>query len=384
MIQSQSNAEDRDLVHHCLLLAAGLASFLIFAFGAARTGTFEDFESDIIAHALMTHGQLYGTWWTYSLWYPALRLLTAGGSADQLMINGGFLLLGSLATLRGFMMARLLVSSGYGYTSALFATGALVSCLALPTFGLADNFYVGTLSPNSLASATQLVAVLFAIPAVYFLGRWFVDPSTRNLTWVAITGVLSALAKAGLTPAWIVGFVVLAVTLVAQRRVRASGLLVLPLVVPVLTIVLSYTISFASRGSRTRLDPFAEWSVFTDNIPIALVRSWAFPILVLAACLAVLGRAPTVRLLAAPWAVAIPSLAQASLLNETDADGAIRGYGNFMSGTSTATSALYFMSVVAVIQLPVRWRVPLFGLLGVQSVAGLVHVYNWTVTGSYF
>jgi len=376
--------EDRDLLRFASLLIAGVTSFSVFAFGASRTGTFTDFESDIIAHALMTHGQLHGSWWTYSLWYPALRLLTVGGSADQLMINGGFLLLGSLATLRGMIVARLLVSSGYTYVGAMLATGALVSCLAFPTLGLDIDFYLGTISPNSLASATQLVAIVFAIPAIYFLGRWFVDPSHRNLLWVGGSGALSALAKAGLTPAWIAGFTLLAVILLVKRRIRPTWALLVPAAFPLLTVLLSYTISFASRDSRTRLDPFAEWSILTGNIPIALLRSWGFPIFVLIACLVGLGRTRTLQLLVAPWAVAIPSLVQASLLNETDADGAIRGYGNFMSGTTTATSALYFMSVVAIIHLPLRFRIPLFGLLGVQSIAGLVHVYNWTVTGSYF
>jgi hypothetical protein len=374
----------RDFVRISLLVVAGFASFFVFAFGAARSGTFADFESDIIPHALMTHGQLHGTWWTYSLWYPALRFLTAGGSADQLMINAGFMLLGFIATARGIVTARLLVASGYGYFGAVLATVGLVSCLALPTFGLTDYFYLGTLTPNSLASATQLVAILFAIPAVYFLARWFAEPSRTNLWWVAAAGALSALAKPGMTPAWIAGYVLLALVLVVQKRARLRFILALPLAVPVFTIVLAYLISFNSRSSLTRIKWFEEWSVLSDAIVVDLLRSWLFPILVAAACLYHCGRSQAARLLAAPWAVALPALLQASMLNETDAAGNVRGYGNFMSGTAVATSALYFMSVAALIALPMRLRIPLFVILGVQTVTGLIHLWNWTVTGSYF
>jgi hypothetical protein len=51
----------REFVDDLLILAAGFASFFVVSFGAARTETFDDFESDIIAHALMTHGQLHGS-----------------------------------------------------------------------------------------------------------------------------------------------------------------------------------------------------------------------------------------------------------------------------------------------------------------------------------
>jgi hypothetical protein len=377
-------SENREFSRVALLLAAGFAGFFVFSFGAARTGTFDDFESDIIAHALMTHGQLHGSWWTYSLWYPALRFLTAGGSADQLMINAGFMLLGFIATARGIVTARLLVASGYGYFGAVVATFGLVSCLALPTFGLTDDFYLGTLTPNSLASATQLVAILFAIPAVYFLSRWFDEPTRGNFWWMAATGALSALAKAGMTPGWIVGFGVLALVMVKQKRANLNAWLVLPLIVPVGSIVLSYLISFNSRSSKTRISPFEEWSILTDTIFVNFIRSWLFPALVATAVIVHLGRSHFVRLLAAPWAIAIPSLVQTSLLNETNEDGVVRGYGNFLSGTAIATSALYFMSVVAIIKLPMKWRIPLFAMLALQTVVGLVHQWNWVSTGSYF
>jgi hypothetical protein len=377
-------SENRELSRIALLLAAGFASFFVFSFGAARTGTFDDFESDIIAHALMTHGQLHGSWWTYSLWFPTLRFLTAGGSADQLMINAGFMLLGFIATARGIVTARLLVASGYGYFGAVVATFGLVSCLALPTFGLTDDFYLGTLTPNSLASATQLVAILFAIPAVYFLSRWFDEPTRGNFWWMAATGALSALAKAGMTPGWIVGFGVLALVMVRQKRANLNAWLVLPLIVPTGSIVLSYLISFNSRSSKTRISPFEEWSILTDTIFVNFIRSWLFPALVATAVIVHLGRSHFVRLLAAPWAIAIPSLVQTSLLNETNEDGVVRGYGNFLSGTAIATSALYFMSVVAIIKLPMKWRIPLFAMLALQTVVGLVHQWNWVSTGSYF
>lgn len=377
-------SENRELSRIVLLLVAGFASFFVFSFGAARTGTFENFESDIIAHALMTHGQLHGTWWTYSLWYPALRFLTAGGSADQLMINAGFMLLGFIATARGIITARLLVASGYGYVGSVVATFGLVSCLALPTFGLTDDFYLGTLTPNSLASSTQLVAILFAIPTVYFLSRWFNDPSRVNFWWMTATGALSALAKAGMTPGWIVGYGVIALLLIRQKRSRFNLWLALPLLIPAGSIVLSYLISFNSRSSKTRVALFEEWSILTDTILINFIRSWLFPALVAIAIIVHLGRSHFVRLLAAPWAIALPSLAQSSLLNETDAEGVVRGYGNFLSGTAIATSALYFMSVAAIIKLPLKWRIPLFAVLALQTIAGLTHQWNWVETGSYF
>ena len=377
-------SEHRELSRIVLLLIAGFASFFVFSFAAARTGTFADFESDIIAHALMTHGQLHGSWWTYSLWYPTLRALTVGGSADQLMINAGFMLLGFIATARGIVTARLLVASGYGYFGAVAATFGLVSCLALPTFGLTDDFYLGTLTPNSLASSTQLVAILFAIPAVYFLSRWFNDPSRLNFWWMAATGALSALAKAGMTPAWVVGYGVLAFVMIKQKRCRLNGWLALPLVVPAGSIVLSYLISFNSRSSKTRISLFEEWSILTDTILINFIRSWLFPALVAIAVIVHLGRSHFVRLLAAPWVVALPSLLQASLLNETNEEGIVRGYGNFLSGAAIATSALYFMSVAAIIKLPMKWRLPLFAVLALQTIVGLIHQWNWVETGSYF
>jgi hypothetical protein len=375
--------------------AAGLVGLMIFAWPASRAG--DGFESDLLTHFTSLHTTFHGTWWSYTALYYPLRLVTIGTSEPQLLIQAGFMLLGAIAAAKAMLTAALLQNEGYRPFGGAVTAVMLSTALALPLPMWADYFYLGTSPPNSLGSATQPLANAMAIPAIWALCAWFDQPSRRRLVLVGAAGLLSALAKPALTPAWIAGtaVVVLWVAVAERARVRrAVGAWLVMSAVPLLTVAVNLQTSYGGGAQReVHLRLLADLS---PTLPVDLLRSWAFPVAVAVVLVvhARRGRVPvddgsgsahwTLRTIAPAWVVLAAATVQAQAFIDTDRNGVPIGYGDMTWGAMAAASGLYAVSAMALLRVPLRLRVVPFAVLGVQTVAALVHMHNWVRTGSYF
>lgn len=368
---------------------------LLFAWPASRAG--DGFESDFLTHFTSLHQTLHGTWWSYTVLYYPLRLVTIGTSEPQLIIQAGFMLLGAIAAAKAMLTAALLQNEGYRPAGSAVTAVALGTVLALPLPFWTDTFYVGTIPPNSLGSATQPLANALAIPAIWALCAWFDQPDRRRLALVAGAGLLSALAKPALTPAWIVGTAALMAWMtwrgpLRARQAVASWIALAGL--PIATLLINLQTSYGAGAQReVRLRPLGELS---PTLPIDLLRSWAFPVAV-ATVLAVhtrRGRASagdrsgstrwSLRTIAPAWLVLGAATVQSQMFWDTDRNGVPIGYGDMNWGAMAAASGLYAVSAMALLRVPPRMRAVPFAILAVQTLAALVHLHNWVQTGSYF
>lgn len=373
---------------------AGLAGLLEFAWPASRAG--EGFESDFLTHFTSLHIVLHDGPWSYTALYYPLRLVTVGTSEPQLIIQAGFMLLGAIAVAKVLMTTALLINEGYGPAGGATTAVMVSTALALPLPLWSDHFYLGTYPPNSLGSATQPLANAMAIPAVWALCAWFDRPERRRLSLVAVAGVLSALAKPALTPAWIAGIALLVVWMVWKRLLRARSAAWAWLAMaglPLVTVLINLRVSYGSGAQRkVSLRPLAE---FAPTLPADLFRSWAFPLAVLVA-LIVDSRRPgseirregsirwSLRSLAPAWLLVVIATVQAQLLWDTDRAGRPIGYGDLTWGAMAASSGLYTVSAMALLAVQPRRRILPYCVLAVQTGAALAHVNNWVQTGSYF
>jgi preprotein translocase subunit Sec61beta len=369
---------------------------MIFAWPVSRSG--DGFESDVLTHFLLLHQTLHGTWWSYTALYYPLRLVTAGTSEPQLIIQAGFMLLGVIAAAKVVMTAALLMNEGYRALGGAVTAVMLSTALALPLPFWADSFYLGTSPPNSLGSATQPLANAMAIPAIWALCAWFERPERRRLLLVAGAGLLSALAKPALTPAWVVGTAVLVAWMawrgpLRPRQAVGSWLAIAGL--PIATLLINLQTSYGGGAQReVHLRPLAELS---PTLPVDLLRSWAFPVAV-AVALAWEARRPapagalrdggsvrwSLQTMAPAWLLLAAATAQAQLFWDTDRNGVPIGFGDMNWGAMAAASGLYAVSAMALVRVSPRRRILPFAILAVQTVAALVHLRNWVQTGSYF
>ena len=377
------------------LAAAGLLGLLIFAWPASRAG--DGFESDLLTHFTSLHTTLHGTWWSYTALYYPLRLVTIGTSEPQLIIQAGFMLLGVVAAAKAMLTAALLQNEGYRPAGGALTAIMLSTALALPLPLWADSFYLGTLPPNSLGSATQPLANALAIPAIWALCAWFDQPDRRRLALAAVAGLLSALAKPALTPAWIAGTGALVLWMAWRGSLRprhAAGSWLALAGLPIATVLMNLQTSYGAGAQRqVRLRPLGELST---TLPIDLLRSWAFPLAV-AVVLALHARRGSgsagagegavrwsLRTLAPAWLVLGAATVQSQVFWDTDRNGVPIGYGDMNWGAMAAASGLYAVSAMALLRVPTRLRVVPFAILAVQALAALVHLHNWVRTGSYF
>lgn len=378
------------------LAVAGAVSLMVFAWPVSRSG--DGFESDVLTHFLLLHQTLHGTWWSYTALYYPLRLVTVGTSEPQLIIQAGFMVLGAIAAAKGVLTAALLQSEGYRPAGGAATSVMLGTVLALPLPMWADHFYLGTFPPNSLGSATQPLANAMAIPAVWALCAWFDRPDRRRLLLVAGAGLLSALAKPALTPAWVAGTAVLLTWMAWRGSLRsrqAVGSWLVIATLPVATLLMNLQTSYGGGAQReVRLRPISELS---PTLPVDLLRSWVFPIAV-ALALALEARRPalagparvggsvrwSLRTVGPAWLLLAVAWAQTQLFWDTDRNGVPIGYGDMNWGAMAAASGLYAVSAMALLCVSPRRRIVPFAILAVQTLAALVHLHNWVRTGSYF
>jgi|694.fasta_scaffold49138_3 hypothetical protein len=368
---------------------------LLFAWPASRAG--DGFESDFLTHFTSLHTTLHGSSWSYTALYYPLRLVTIGTSEPQLIIQAGFMLLGVIAAAKVVLTAALLMNEGYRPAGGALTAIMLSTALALPLPFWVDQFYVGTLPPNSLGSATQPLANAMAIPAVWALCAWFDQPDRRRLALVVGAGLLSALAKPALTPAWIVGTAALMAWMTWRGPLRlrqAAGSWLAIAGLPIATLLINLQTSYGAGAQReVRLRPFGELS---PTLPIDLLRSWAFPVAV-ATVLAVHTRRGgasagdrsgstrwSLRTIAPAWLVLGAATVQSQMFWDTDRNGVPIGYGDMNWGAMAAASGLYAVSAMALLRVPPRMRAVPFAILALQTLAALVHLHNWVQTGSYF
>jgi hypothetical protein len=380
------------------LLGAGLISFFLTSRVPVHLSN-SGFAGEFFNHSTLLPTLEESGVTPYSLWYWG-QLLIIGESRDQqLLLNASLLLVGFLAFAKGVVLTGVLVAFSMKPLPAFVLGSLLGVAVALPTAPFKrwsplmgeSTSYLGTLPPNVFMSATQLVANMFTVLAVISLCLWFVAPSKRRLVYMSIFSLMAVLAKPGIALPWVIAVAFLAFGMLFLRRlsVRDGFLLGLLAVLPHgLIMLIVYQQYMAGSGwlrSSTRLMPWEIWTSYTDQWFVDLLASWAFPIAVTVALVICRGiKDASFQLLIPAWLLALVAVLAFALLAEVDGLGNVSYSGNFAWGAMSATAGLYAVSAAATFGLPWRFKIVPFGLLGVQSIAGIKYINHYIATGRYF
>lgn len=371
------------------LALAGITSVVIFSRSASRAG-FEGFNQDFISHFILYKPLFEESWWVYSFWYYLQGLVLVGGPIDEgVVVQAGMLLVGGLSFLKGVVLFAVLRAFAFSRVTAFMATLLLGTAMAFPTMGLDLNYYLGTLPPNVFHTATQLLANIMAVLAIVTMSAWFSCPARSTWLLMVLAGGLSAAAKPSLTPAWIGALTVLYLIFLwteNQHRLKLIGAYVIAVLAPVLTIAMGYLVTYTQATTRQRqvgLVPLEVWSTYSSNIPVDLLRSWAFPVAVLIVLVANQAIRLEWKFLAPAWIAALFAGTMHLLLAEINPDGTANLDGNLGWGLIAAGAPLYVVSAIVLRRQKVFAQAIPWIILMTQVVAAVVHQQSWLWSGSY-
>lgn len=370
------------------LTVSGTLSALVFARSASRAGS-PGFYSDFISHFTLFEPLFKESSWVYSIWYYFQAAILFGGPRDSTVIlNSGFLLLGSLGFLKGVVISQTLRIFGFSRTSSVFVSFLLGTAMAFPTLGMPLHYYLGTLPPNVFHSATQLFTNTIAVLAIVSLTMWFNFRTWSTWSLMVAMGAVSALAKPALTPAWL--FVLLFITCISIKDLGFKARAIVPSLVaaiaPITTFLLTFIVTYGTPSERQRrlgFEPFAVWGTYSKSIPSDLLRSWAFPIAVVLIMLVSRNLATEWKFLAPAWIAVFVATLMHTFMAELNPDGTVNLDGNLGWGMIAAAAPLYVVSAISLKQESKKQQLIAWAILGIQSFAGLTHQQNWLWSGSF-
>lgn len=358
------DAELAGLKHLYALLGAGIISFFLTSRVPVQMNTGlggEFFNHSTLLPSLEESGVT-----PYSLWYWGQILLVGESREQQILLNAGLLLIGFLTFAKGVVLTGVLVAFSMKPLPAVVLGSLLGVAVALPTAQFErwsplageSTSYLGTLPPNVFMSAFSLIQVL---------------------------------AKPGIAPPWLVAVVFLALAMCYSRRIsiRDGFLLgVFTVLPPGLVMLFTYRQYMAGSGPlrlSSQLMPLEIWTYYTDQWFVDLLASWAFPIATTVSLIFYKGvKDMSFQFLIPAWLLALVAVLVFALLAEVDGSGNVAYSGNFGWGAMSATAGLYVVTAIATTQLPWRFAIAPFIVLGVQSVAGFMYINQYVATGRYF
>jgi hypothetical protein len=381
-------------------------AFLLFLAHAAIFGSLFhwDLVSDLQIHAAFVRvGIEKNVWWGTPLPYVAAAVL-AGWHVGQ--INHAMtVMLGAAVAAKYLISVRIArrelalqpersaIRSTNGLPFALLLALALLSfAFSLP----ANTMYLGQLPPNVFHNSTVVFLMPLALLLFWFSAQFLRRPDNRTILWVAVLGAINVAAKPSFVFPLLVVFPLAALTRFRLRpalwkAVGACVLITAALVTQYIYIyesgaterIYRYSAYGGEATSHVTIDVLRVWSHFSENIPLSLLASFAFPLVALAVYRRRLWDYDLVRYAAALTAVSIVIFA---LLKET---GVREFQANFAWQAMISNYMLFLTVLVRLWSLGTfqRWSArsaTVAGTFAAHVAAGIAFLTYYFVNGSYF
>jgi hypothetical protein len=266
-------------------------------------------------------------------------------------------------------------SAGRTRRSMAIAVALLCLAFSLPT----SEIYLGQLPPNVWHNPTTIFLMPFAV-ALFWASAQFLRTGSRRWLWpLAALAALNVAAKPSFVLVLLVVFPVAAI--LRFRRSRATLEALVAWAFMALLVGAQYLYIYESGSeeriyraagfagdatSKVRIDPLHVWTHFADSVPLALLASFAFP---LVALLVYRRRLLAYDLARYALALAVVAVLVFATLSET---GVREFQGNF---AWQAMVCNYILFLVVLVRVHVLWSEPpvVRGRL-VVALAFLAHV----------
>ena len=342
-------------------------------------------RSDIAAHAAVAARMVKdGGWISYTLWYPLIYLTSSGSSDPKLLreLSVGFLLIAVVAkTLLVYYFSW--VSTRHRTASAIIAMLMLVAMPIINPWN-SHAIYSGQISANVWHNSTQIFALPFSVAAFIAAVALLRVQTMPRAALLGITILASTLAKPNYTLALLpaLGLMLLWTLLRAKTQApRVLAMLCLVSLPSMLLLAYQYLVVYGQSGTASTVlsfAPFATWTLFTDNIPLSILRSVAGPLAVL---LLLPRKARTDPALVLSWMVLGVALVQLASFAERLVNGPIATAGDFFWGTFSAVFMVFVASAIALARTYLAGphssgrRVALFAAVMIMTVHAATGLY---------
>lgn len=332
-----------------------------------------------MARAGRAHSERFG--------FELLTLVAAGFSDNLVDLARAAVVVATLATVAKAVLSARWLARDLGPLPAV-GLALLVLFLAPITFAARHPLmprqsavHLGQMSGLIVHNPTTVV--VFPLAIALFVASW-----RRRAGWTSALAALQCLVKPNFVVAWLPVFA--ALELWRGRRDGRGWWAVASRTAAILApavAVLAWQLATSEKlGTSMVIAPFRAWRGLSPDIPLSIVRSLAFPALLVAVHLRELRRRPELRF---AWAIFAVAFAQYSLLY-------LRGAaypGNWSWGRYLAVYLVFLLSVEAYAQIVARreswrgWRAvangALAALLALHLYSGLFYYWQGVRLGRW-
>lgn len=350
-------------------------------------------DSDIPVHSQIAQRLVAeGQWFSYSLYYPIVHLVTLNESSEFTTRAGATLLLAFFVALKsvGILLAAAVFLGRW--IQAWLVTAIVMFSMALPSVGALKDIYLGQLSANVWHNSTSIAAATFVVPSFAGFVLGLQSGQKKPFILGGSSLFLATLFKPSfavvLLPSLMVVAVIGLLRCKSQRRVLAW---MLGACTPTILLAASqYWVTFATPGDvitekKPVLAPFEVWNHYSSNIPLSLVGSLGC---LIAVSFIILPNSDGSERLAfgLSWLMVFVGVLTYALVGERDVMGARVLDGNWTWQVIPALSCAFFISAVGSLRLVMIPRTRAWGgvALGLLLLHLLVGAVYFATVGSWF
>lgn len=319
----------------------------------------------------------------YSLWY-GLVYVFSGFSENYIILAWTSIILLALLVSSKYMITYYILSVG-NINTKITALISFTLIFVMPVISYyscsntsvdsicLSNFhvYLGNIAPNQWHNSTLILAMPFNLLLFYFSIKNIQSEKMSSFLAMGVLSVISILCKPNYALAFlpVLCATILILNIKSQQYLNAIIKCSLVAVPAIITLVYQWYFTFVQNnflalGAKTIIAPFFVWSNYSPHIPLSLLLSISFPLIVLLFYFKKID-----FYLKLSWLTFLVALS----ITVTFAEYPNWGAGNYFWGSIAANYILFVFSVSLLLKQPIDWKSKLaFKVLGVHFLSGFL------------
>jgi len=289
----------------------------------------------------------------YTLWYRLVYLASGFSQAYNTIAIASIVLLSGLVVFKYLITYYILKDNNHNLKIAALFAFFLILVMPLVSYYSCEakvagsicitsfHVYLGNIAPNQWHNSTLILAMPFNLLLFYFSVKNIYSNKLSTYSIIAALSVISILCKPNYAMAFLPVLCVAILILNRQKRLLALTKCSIVAIPSIAILFYQWYYTFINSnlftpGAKTVIAPFFVWSRYSPHIPLSLLLSIAFPLMVL-----LLFYKKLDLYLKLGWLTFLIALSFAILFAEQPNWGA----GNFFWGAIAANYVLFLFSL---------------------------------------
>jgi hypothetical protein len=326
----------------------------------------------------------------YSLWYRLVYAFSGFSEDYKYLAYASIVLLALLTAIKYIITYYVISVNNVNTKIAALISFALIFVMPVLSYysckGQSGNaicissvhVYLGNISPNQWHNSTLILAMPFNLLLFYYSVKNIRTEKMYPFLVMGFLSVISILCKPNYALAFlpVLCATILILNIKSQQYLNAITKCSLVAVPAILTLVYQWYFTFVHNnflapGAKTIIAPFFVWSNYSPHIPLSLLLSIAFPLLVLLFYFKKID-----FYLRLSWLTFLVALS----ITVTFAEYPNWGAGNYFWGSIAANYVLFLFSIVFLLKQPVCWKSKVaYAVFGVHFLTGSLLLFGFFI-----